>query len=516
MDRESILSPIHAFLWKVGLAGSALWLPLLGLLLWTAAKLRREYGLAHERGDTLSAILTSIGDAVIVTDTQGRLSFMNPIAEGLTGWIEAEARGRDLADVFVIVNEATRATVENPVTKVLREGAVVGLANHTVLIARDGTERPIDDSGAPVRDETGRLEGVVLVFRDVTERKRVEQALVSRTEAFRALAEVSRQIAATWEHPHLLRFIVESAVNLTAARYGALGVFDEKGERLVDLITVGIEEADRQTIGRLPTGRGLLGIQASAEGALRIRDLTQHPNFTGFPPHHPPMYSFLGVPIRAHGHLFGELYLTEKQGADEFTEVDAEVVDALALQAGAAIDESRIFAQITSSEQRFRSLTQAAPDAVIVVDQRGRIHSWNDAAKRMFGFEESEAVGQPITLLISPDCHERYQQQIDAISAARDTNVIGEALALCERHAGPIQLLVTDVVMPGMSGLQLAGQLRARRPELKILYMSGYSGGAIVHEHLLQHDVALLPKPFSPEGLARKVREVLDATEGSK
>jgi PAS domain S-box-containing protein len=428
MDRHDIVAPTHAFLWKVGGAGAALWAPLLGLLFWMTGKLRREHALAHERGDTLSAILTSIGDAVIVTDERGRVVFMNPIAEGLVGWKQEEARGRDLADVFVIVNEATRAAVESPVARVLREGAVVGLANHTILIARDGAERPIDDSGAPVRDEGGRLEGVVLVFRDVTERKRAEAALLNRTQSFRALVEVSRRIAATWELPQLLRFIVESAVDLTAARYGAIGVFDEKSEGQTEFITVGIDEATRAAIGAPPTGRGLLGHVGTEQGVLRLKDLTRHPAFTGFPPHHPRMRSFLGVPIRAHGRLVGRLYLGEKRAGDEFTEVDAEIVGALAIQAGSAIEEGRLFAQIAESEQRLSALSQALPDAVIVVDQRGRIHSWNNAAKRMFGFEEREAMGQPFTLLMPPDDHEAHRKRIEQVGASDEIGFIGQAV----------------------------------------------------------------------------------------
>jgi PAS domain S-box-containing protein len=120
--------------------------------------------------------LASIGDAVISTDPQGRVTFMNPVAEQLTGWPQAEVMGRPLPEVFHIVNERTRRPVENPALRALREGTIVGLANHTLLVARDGTERPIDDSAAPMRDESGALIGVVLVFRDVTERKWAEQS----------------------------------------------------------------------------------------------------------------------------------------------------------------------------------------------------------------------------------------------------------------------------------------------------------------------------------------------------
>jgi PAS domain S-box-containing protein len=115
--------------------------------------------------------LASIGDGVITTDGFGRVTFLNAEAEKLTGWKNAEARGKKLDEVFRIINEETRATVESPVEKVFRTGMVVGLANHTVLISKDGTERIIDDSGAPIRTADGKIMGVVLVFRDNTEKK---------------------------------------------------------------------------------------------------------------------------------------------------------------------------------------------------------------------------------------------------------------------------------------------------------------------------------------------------------
>ena len=121
--------------------------------------------------------LSSIGDAVITTDNAGRITFLNPVAETLTGWTQQQAEGVPLEAVFRIVNEDTRNSVESPTIRALREGVVVGLANHTLLIARDGTERPIDDSAAPIRNGGGEVSGVVLVFRDVTERREQENSL---------------------------------------------------------------------------------------------------------------------------------------------------------------------------------------------------------------------------------------------------------------------------------------------------------------------------------------------------
>ena len=142
---------------------------------------RRAEEQAREHGERLRVTLHSIGDGVITTDLQGQVRMMNPVAERLTGWTQDEATGLPLEAVFNIVNEASRQVVENPAQRALREGVVVGLANHTVLIAKDGTERPIDDSAAPIRQGRGPVVGSVLVFRDVSQRRQAEDEL-RRTE----------------------------------------------------------------------------------------------------------------------------------------------------------------------------------------------------------------------------------------------------------------------------------------------------------------------------------------------
>lgn len=130
-----------------------------------------------EQREWFRTTLSSIGDAVIATDVNGKVSFLNAIAQRLTGWDYKDASGKDLSEVFRIINESTRAAVENPVEKVLREGVTVGLANHTILVSKDGRETPIDDSAAPIRSYGGELTGVVLVFRDVSLRQQNEREL---------------------------------------------------------------------------------------------------------------------------------------------------------------------------------------------------------------------------------------------------------------------------------------------------------------------------------------------------
>ncbi|MEJ1964256.1 MAG: ATP-binding protein [Gammaproteobacteria bacterium] len=140
----------------------------------------------------LSVTLRSIGDAVITTDPAGRVTLLNPVAQALTGWTEAGAIGQPIEAVFHIVQEETRRPVENPVSKVFREGRIVGLANHTVLLSRDGRETPVEDSAAPIRGADGALIGIVLVFRDASDRREAErskQAVLDREQEARRAAE---------------------------------------------------------------------------------------------------------------------------------------------------------------------------------------------------------------------------------------------------------------------------------------------------------------------------------------
>jgi PAS domain S-box-containing protein len=155
---------------------------------------------ARDQRELLHVTLSSIGDAVIATDRDGRVTFLNGVAEELTGWSAAEATLMPVSDIFKIVNEDTREPVENPVGKVLATGQTIGLANHTLLIARDLTERPIDDSGAPIVDAAGQLYGVVLVFRDVTELRAVQREERAARRAAEAASRAKDEFLATLSH----------------------------------------------------------------------------------------------------------------------------------------------------------------------------------------------------------------------------------------------------------------------------------------------------------------------------
>ncbi|MGE5717862.1 MAG: PAS domain S-box protein, partial [Acidobacteriota bacterium] len=181
----------------------------------------RAAAAVHEQREWLRTTLTSIGDAVIATDTEGRVTFLNSVAATLTGWQEDDARGLPLENVFRIVNEKTWEPAPNPVPRALEKGQVVGLANHTVLISRSGQEWPIEDSAAPIRDQSGRIVGVVLVFRDISARKREEED--RRTQVDR-LADAEERT----------RSIVENVADgiVTIDDRGRIQTFNRAAERL--------------------------------------------------------------------------------------------------------------------------------------------------------------------------------------------------------------------------------------------------------------------------------------------
>jgi signal transduction histidine kinase len=165
-------------------------------------------------------------------------------------------------------------------------------------------------------------------------------------QRLRNLLDAFRSIGSDLSLSHVLRNIVEAAVQVIGARYGALGVLSERGDGLSDFITVGIPPEEASAIGPLPDGHGILGLLIVDPRPLLLPVLSRHPDSFGFPAHHPPMNSFLGVPIRVRDQIFGNLYLTEKQDAEEFSEADEDLAVALAGAAGIAIENARLHARV--------------------------------------------------------------------------------------------------------------------------------------------------------------------------
>jgi len=225
-DRLSLLSTF----------GSVVLLGFLGLSAITIFRgmARRDalYGQAAATAELLRVSLASIGDAVIATDAAALITFINPVAQKLTGWSEGEAIGMPIQRVMRLVNESTRAPVDNPLAVALHQGSVVGLANHTVLLAMGGEEIPIDDSGAPIRDHRGMMVGAIVVFRDISARRRTERQLKESNEQL-------KQFVAAAAHD------LRSPLNSVNAIAQVLSVrFTEQlggeGNQLVGYITKGV------------------------------------------------------------------------------------------------------------------------------------------------------------------------------------------------------------------------------------------------------------------------------------
>ncbi len=242
----------------------------------TTENLRRRRAEAELRAQSefLKVTLSSIGDAVITTGPDGRVTFMNPVAIGLTGWTAEDAANRPLDEIFHIVHEATREPVENPVTKVFRHGRVVGLANHTTLIARDGTEHSIDDSAAPIRDEDGQILGVVLVFHDVTERRALEierDQTERRKDEFLAMLghELRNPLAAVMNCVHLLRLTKPAPQTDSRAPVflDLVERMERQGRHLIRLVDDLLDTA-RITTGKFELNTAVLPLQTVISTAV--------------------------------------------------------------------------------------------------------------------------------------------------------------------------------------------------------------------------------------------------------
>lgn len=276
MDRDDVLAPIWALLRKLSAAGLLIFLPLVGVLMWTASRLRIEQEQTEHQLDRLQGL--------------------------------------------------------NRVSRALQHGAV------------------------------GRDEG--------------------------------------FNFQEVLELVLRTATNLTKARYGAVGIFDEGGKNLVHFVTVGIDDSTRRAIGPLPSGHGLLGFLGQEADVLRLRDLTRHPTFSGFPPGHPPMSSFLGVSIRVHGRVLGRIYLTNKQGAEEFSDLDEQVLAALATEVGVAIEEGDALTQLRTAEALYRSTVNSLPVAVVRLDQEGTIRFANGCFYEWSGRSEADTIGLPLEAVL--------------------------------------------------------------------------------------------------------------------
>ncbi len=368
------------------------------------ARQRAERELAAER-EELRITLASIGDAVISTDAEGRVKYLNPVAEALTGWTQAEALGRPLLDVFHIVNEFSREPAENPALRALRRGLVVGLANHTTLIARDGTERPIDDSASPMLDESGAPVGVVLVFRDVSERRRADEAqarlaAIVNSSYDAIVSKNLRGIIRTW--------------NTGAERLFGYTAEEAVGKSITIVIPPERLSEEEMILSRIARGELIDHFET-----VRVRKDGRrvHISLTVSPIHN------------AEGQIIGASKIARDITQQKETE-----------------------AALRASEARFRTLTAHAPVGIFMTDRKGDFLFVNECWCDFAGLPPEEAQGQGWIRALHPDDKERILEEWQGVVAAalpfddefrfrtpqgRIMWVHGKAVGLCD-EAGQI------------------------------------------------------------------------------
>jgi len=236
------------------------------------------------------------------------------------------------------------------------------------------------------------------------------------TRQLRRLLDAVLSVGAELDLAMVLQRIVEAATDLVDARYGALGVLDEQHTELAQFLTVGLDHEQRSAIGLLPRGHGILGVLISDPRPLRLPNLARHPDSAGFPPNHPPMSSFLGVPVMVHGQVFGNLYLCDKIGGEPFSEIDEELCIALATAAGIAIDNARLHSQVAN---------------LVLFEERDRIaRDLHDTViQRLF------AIGLNLqgvaSMAMSADMRDRLEAAVDDL----DTTVREIRSAIFELHS---------------------------------------------------------------------------------
>ena len=219
---------------------------------------------------------------------------------------------------------------------------------------------------------------------------------VAPLDALVALSDAILAISAETDLEAVLQTIITQAQASVGARYAALGIPHPDSGLIEHFIVAGLSNEEAEAIGELPRGRGVLGVMLNAETPLRLDDIAAHPKTFGFPPNHPPMHSFLGVPVRRAGVVVGALYLTEKIGAVGFSAEDEELVKVLARHAGIAVINARLHESLSASERRYRLLTERAPEIVLLADAQGVIKFVNARAGEMLGGDSTDYVGRAL------------------------------------------------------------------------------------------------------------------------
>lgn len=350
-----------------------------------------------DKEENLRTTLNSIGDAVISTDASGHVIRMNPVAETLSGWKLSDAVGKHLNEIFHIINAKTKEPILNPVDLVLEKGKIVGLANHTLLIARNGTEYQIADSAAPIQDRAGNITGVVLVFRDVTDDYVLREALKTSETRFKRLFE---KAPLGYQSLNIEgKFIEVNPAWLNMFGYTRGEVIGHEFQEFL------VEDSFVET--NLPRFIEAGEIQLPVS-EIRCKD-----------------GSIKTI------HIDGRIGYDKEEKFQQTHCLLTDVTERI------RAEDERIRAEekLKESEEKFRSIYLSANVAMIIsIDNTGRIISWNPGAEKSFGYAENEILGQPLTLLMPERYREAHNAGLKRVVETGEYRVIGKAIELEGLH----------------------------------------------------------------------------------
>lgn len=369
---------------------------------WVFAVIERQQRDLAQSADLLSSVKDY---GIFMLDPQGRVVTWSPGAERLKGYSAGEIIGRPLS-TFYPAEEIQRGAPAH----MLEEAARIGRYEaEGWRVRKDGSRFWANVVSTAVRNEQGQLLGFTHVARDVTQHKEAEERIQALNEQLEARVrdlgaaneEITRRvreldaantaitsISRALDLPHVLQNIVDSARDLVQSRYAALGVSDSEG-RIVQFITSGISPEQRAAIGPPPHGHGLLGALITDATPLRIPNIGDDPRSHGFPANHPPMTSLLGVPILFQGKPLGNLYLTDKIGAETFSEEDQALLIVLANHAAVAIENARLYEEARASRDRLQVWSQAL-EAKVAERTREIERYSKELTTRVFQAQEEE------------------------------------------------------------------------------------------------------------------------------
>jgi PAS domain S-box-containing protein len=477
---------------------------------------------------------------------------MNALAEQLTGWTQADAVGRAVVEVFPIVAAKTREPVPNPALEALAKGVSVALAQSTLLITKAGTECPIDDSAAPIRDVNGKVAGAVMVFRDITERRRLEEHLrqAQKLEAIGRLAagiahDFNNILTVITGYSALLLDTPQPAevqqefvrrINLAGHRAATLTqqilafsrkqrllpsvlslnniVWDMSGmvQRLIgeDIEFVIDTAPDLGSVKADPTqlGQVLLNLALNARDAMpyggkltvsTANTERNEPSAGSDPDVKPGKYAVLSVTDTGSGmsedvlaHVFEPFFTTKEVGKG--TGLGLASAHGIVKQSGGHIEVSSQVG-VGTMFRVYLPLVEEPKAEAPRIDPRQKLKGH----ETILLVEDEEPVRR-MTKLVLQQCG---YQVLEAMNGQ-------DAVTLSDGYDGVIHLLITDLVMPQLSGRIVAERLALTRPTMRVLFMSGYTEDLIVTQGVESATADLLHKPFSLDALSKKVREILD------